>query len=138
MTSFKPNPLSVLGRISYGTHLLFYPLAGAAYYFFIGPEMKRRNEAAEQREWDNMPKAHKVDPDLFNPFSPIPYHNNLELKYAFANVNMHNYVNANHFNAKEYVWKNYHNSYDHNNKNEYQYNWTSVHSPKDQNEKKHH
>ena len=47
MTSFKPNPLSVLGRLSYGTHLLFYPLAGAAYYFVIGPEMKRRNDAAE-------------------------------------------------------------------------------------------
>ena len=40
-----------------------------------------------------MPKARKVDPDVFNPFTPIPYHNNPELKYAFANIKMFNYTN---------------------------------------------
>jgi hypothetical protein len=62
-----------------------------------------------------MAKAKKVDPDLFNPFSPIPYHNNSELKYVFSHVNMHNYVNKNHLNVKDYVWKDYHRSFDHNN-----------------------
>ena len=131
MTSFKPNPLSALGRIGYGAHYLFYPIAGAVYYFVIAPEMKRRNQAADQKEWESMPKANKVDPDLFNPFTPVPYHNNPELKYAFAHINMHNYLNANHINAKDYVWKSYHNSFDHNNRNAYMYNWTSVHSPID-------
>ena len=78
-----------------------------------------------------MPKAKKVDPDLFNPFSAVPYHNNQELKYLFSHINMHNYVNVNHINAKEYVWKGFHKSFDHNNTNEYMYNWTSVHSPRD-------
>jgi len=47
MSSFKPNPLSGLGRLGYGAHLLFYPLAGAFYYLVIAPEWQRRNEAAE-------------------------------------------------------------------------------------------
>ena len=40
-----------------------------------------------------MAKAKVVDPDYFNPFSPIPFHNNPELKYVFADVNMRNYLN---------------------------------------------
>jgi hypothetical protein len=128
---YKPNALSALGRLGYGVHLLAYPLAGAFYYFVISPELERRGKAAEQAEWDMMAKARKVDPDLFNPFSAVPYHNNLELKYVFAHVNMHGYLNKNQINPKEYVWKSYHNSYDHNNKGEYLYNWTSVHSPRD-------
>ena len=78
-----------------------------------------------------MPKARKVDPDVFNPFSPIPYHNNAELKYAFAHVNLFNYSNRNHLNPKEYVWKDYHNSFDHNNTNQYLYDWTSMHAKRD-------
>ncbi len=78
-----------------------------------------------------MPKIKPVDPDLFNPFTPVPYHNNAELKYVFADVKMHNYINKNHINPKTYVWKDYHNSYDHNHTNGYLYNWTSIHGPRD-------
>jgi hypothetical protein len=78
-----------------------------------------------------MPKLKPVDPDIFNPFTPIPYHNNKELTYLFANVRMHNHVNQNHINPETYVWKGYHNSFDHDNKNAYLYNWTSIHGPRD-------
>ena len=64
-----------------------------------------------------MVKAKPLDPDLFNPFTPIPFHNNPELKYVYANVNMRNYISqASHHNVDTYVWRNYHNSYDHGNK----------------------
>ena len=96
--SFKVNPLSALGRLGYAGHLLFYPLAGAVYVYVVSPYLEQRSKDAEQKEWDMMPKAKKVDPDLFNPFSPIPYHNNLELKYAFAHINMHNHLNHNQIN----------------------------------------
>ena len=129
--SYKPNPLSALGRLSYTGHLLFYPLAGAFYMMVVKPYMAKSSVEAEQKEWDSMPKLKKVDPDVFNPFSPIPYHNNPELKYVFASINMHKYVNENHINAEEYVWKDYHNSYDHDHKNAYMYNWTSMHGPRD-------
>lgn len=84
-----------------------------------------------------MPKAKKVDPDLFNPFTPIPYHNNPELKYAFAHINLFGYINENQINTQTYAHKNYHNSYDHDNKNAYLYNWTSLHGAIDDN-KAHH
>ena len=129
--SYRANPLSALGRMGYGIHLLFYPGAVLTYLFAIKPIMAKRNEASEQAQWDAMPKPRKVDPDLFNPFSPIPYHNNPELKYAFAHVHLFNYTNRNHLNSKEYVWKDYHNSYDHNNTNDYLYNWVSMHSKRD-------
>lgn len=130
---YKPNALSGLGRLSYGAHLLVYPLLGTAYVFLISPYLKKRSEAAEKAEWDMMAKAKKMDPDYFNPFSAIPYHNNPELKYAFAHVNMHGYLNRNHINSKDYLWKSYHNSFDHNEKGSYLYNWTSVHAPRDHN-----
>ena len=125
------NPLSNLGRMSYGVHLLCYPSALAAYLLVVKPIMKRRAEEAEQREWDGMPKLKPVDPDLFNPFSPIPYHNSVEVKYAFAGINLHNFMNKNHINTQTYPWKGYHNSYDHNDQGEYVYNWTSMHKPRD-------
>ena len=74
----------------------------------------------------NMVKPKEMDPDLFNPFSPIPWHNNPELKYAFAHVNMRHYMNKDHINESDYIWKGYHNSYDHNNERKWMYNWTSV------------
>ena len=129
--SFKANPLSFLGRMSYTGHLLFYPSAGLFYLFVIKPYMEKKNQKQEQAEWDSMPKLKKVDPDLFNPFSPIPYHNSPEVKYVFANVKMHNYINENHINPDTYVWKDFHNSYDHDHKNAYLYNWTSIHGPRD-------
>ena len=123
--------------MSYGLHLLVYPSLLGAYLFGIKPYMARRNQKADEAEWAGMPKARKVDPDLFNPFTPIPYHNNPELKYAFAHIHMHNFINENHINTENYAFKNYHNSFDHENKNAYLYNWTSLHSPKDDN-KAHH
>lgn len=136
--SFKPNPLSAFGRMSYGAHLLAYPVLLGVYLYGVKPYMARSAQKQEETEWANMPKTKKVDPDLFNPFTPIPYHNNPELKYAFAHINMHNYVNENQLNTKTYAWKNYHNSYDHDNKNTYLYNWTSVHAPRDDNKAAHH
>ena len=124
--SYKANPLSALGRMSYGVHLAFYPTALAVYLLGIKPIMDKRAAKQEQDEWDNMPKARKVDPDLFNPFTPIPYHNNPELKYVFAHIKMHNYINKNHIDPETYVWKDFHNSYDHDHKNAYTYNWTSL------------
>ena len=97
--SYRPNPLSSLGRMSYITHMLVYPGILALYLYGVKPYMKNSADQAEKKEWDNMPKARKVDPDLFSPFSPIPYHNNPELKYGFAHVHMHNYINDNQINT---------------------------------------
>lgn len=72
-----------------------------------------------------MSKAKAVDPDLFNPFSPIPYHNNPELKYVFSHIKMKDYVNENHINPKEYVWKGFTNSFDHNDEKTYMYDWVA-------------
>ena len=73
-----------------------------------------------------MPKASSVDPDLFNPFTAIPFHNNIELKYRYGDVKMHGYVDKNHVNLKNYIWKGYHNSFDHNDDYTHLYNWTSM------------
>jgi len=131
--TYRPNPLSCFGRLSYGAHMLVYPAILAAYLFGVKPYMANSAKAAEEKEWAGMPKAKKVDPDLFSPFSPIPYHNNPELKYGFAHIHMHGQLNANQINPKNYVWKGFHNSYDHNNELAYTYNWTSLHSPVDDN-----
>ena len=136
--SFKSNPLSVFGRMSWGAHLIFYPSALAAYICVVKPYMKSRADEQEKSEWASMPKTRKVDPDIFNPFSPIPYHNNPEMKYGFAHIHLHNYINENQLNTKQYVWRSFHNSYDHNNEGAYLYNWTSLHSAKDQNGAGHH
>lgn len=129
--SYKLNSFSILGRMSYQVHLLFYPAALLTYIMAIKPYMKARSEKAVQDEWDALPKAKVLDPDLFNPFSPIPYHNSKEVKYSIDHIRMFNYVNKNHLSVKDYPWKSYHNSYDHNNTNAYLYNWTSTHEPID-------
>ena len=129
--SYKANPLSFLGRMSWSLHLILYPSVATLYLFGIKPYMARKDAKAQQDEWDSIPKAKVVDPDIFSPFSPIPYHNNPELKYVFANVRMHNYINENHINPETYVWKDFHNSYDHDHKNAYSYNWSSMHGPRD-------
>lgn len=131
--SFRPNALSTFGRMSWGAHLLAYPALVGAYVFGVKPYMANSAKKQEEQEWANMPKAGKVDPDLFNPFSPIPYHNNPELKYGFAHIHMHGHLNDNQINTKTYVWKAFHNSYDHEDKGAYLYNWTALHSPRDNN-----
>ena len=67
-----------------------------------------------------------MDPDLFNPFSAIPFHNNPEMKYIYADVKMHNYITKDHQNVGDYYYKGYHDSYDHSNARQHLYNWTSV------------
>ena len=39
-----------------------------------------------------MPKAIPVDPYNFQPFSAIPFHNNPELRYRYADTNMFKYL----------------------------------------------
>lgn len=131
MSSYKPNPLSAFGRMGYGAHLLVYPAVVAFYVYVVAPYRARSAKEAEEKEWASMPKARKVDPDLFNPFSPIPYHNNPSLKYVFANVHMHNYLNHNHINVQDYAYKNYHYSFDQNSQKTYTYNWVSMTGPKE-------
>lgn len=77
-------------------------------------------------EWEQLSKAKPVDPDHFNPFSPIPFANNPELKYVFAHVNMRRHINKHHISETEYMWKNYHDVYDHGNKKTHLWNWSSV------------
>ena len=93
--SFRPNALSTFGRMSWGAHLMVYPILVGAYVFGVKPYMANSAKKQEEAEWASMPKLRKIDPDLFNPFTPIPYHNNPELKYAFANIRMHNRLNKN-------------------------------------------
>ena len=124
------NLLSAMGRMTWSAHLVLYPGIVMMYLWGLKPYMARSNAAGEKKEWDMMPKAKPVDPDTFNPFTPIPYHNNSENKYNYANIRMFGYLNENHINVKEYLWKNYHNSYDHEDKNEYLFNWISIHGPR--------
>ena len=120
------NGLSFLGRMGYWTHMAFYPAAFIVYRQVYAPYKRAQAEADKKADWDNLIKARPVDPDTFNPFTPIPYHNNPELTYMFSHINMKNYVNQNSINVKEYVWKNYHDSFDHNNAKTHTYNWTRV------------
>lgn len=61
-----------------------------------------------------------------NPFTPVPYHNNYELKFAHYHINMHNYLNENGLNVEDFPHKNYHNAYA---DTPHLYNWTSVYGP---------
>ena len=123
----RSNALSALGRMPYAAHLMFYPAVGLFFNYVVMPKYRASGEASTQEEWDTMCKRQEVDPDNFNPFTPIPFHNNPELKYIYANVNMRGFINRNTgFNADAYVWRNYHNSYDHSNKKQYAYSYTSV------------
>ena len=122
----RSNAMSALGRMGWGTHALIYPTALAFYFGVYQPYSERSAAAAKEKEYEAMAKAKPVDPDDFNPFSPIPFHNNRELRYVFAEVNMRKYVNENHINVQDYQWKSYHDSYDHGNQKTYLYNWSSV------------
>ena len=121
------NALSMFGRMSYAGHMLMYPVVFGGLSFAYNTYST--NAAAKQKVIDDetAPKARAVDPDLFQPFSAIPFHNNIELKYRYADVKMHNYLDPKHqMNLDNYVWKNYHNSYDHGNKKTYYYNWVNM------------
>ena len=126
----QANALSAFGRMGYLSHFSLYPLMAAAYFFGYKPYAAAGEEADKKAKWDELLKAKPVDPDLFNPFTPIPYHNNIELKYVFSHINMRNYVDKEHLNVDDYIWKSFHDSYDHGNKKKHLYNftemWTSV------------
>ena len=122
----RSNALSALGRMSWGTHFLIYPTILGAYVGVYKPYAKEQEAATKRQEMEDMAKAKPVDPDYFNPFTPVPFHNNPELKYVFSDVNLRNYVDANHMNAKDYIWKSYFNSYDHGDKKTHLFNWSSV------------
>ena len=121
------NTLSVFGRMGYGAHMVSTSLlVGSAFYLYKAYSASAA-EAQDKLDWENMPKAKKVDPDLFNPFTPIPFHNNIELKYRYANMKMHGYLDPkSQINVKNYPYKSFHDCYDHSNKKEHYYNWISV------------
>ena len=74
-----------------------------------------------------MPDLKKVDPDDFQPFSVIPFHNNMELRYRYADVKMFGYLDPKtHLNLADYRYAGYHDAYDHGNKKAHLYNWVSM------------
>ena len=120
--------MSAFGRTGYYTHMLFYPLLAGGYLFGYKPYAARKEEEQKKKDWEELGdilSAKPVDPDLFNPFSAVPYHNNPELKYVFANVNMRNYINKDHLND-DYIWKSFHDSYDHGDNKKHLWNWTNM------------
>merc|ERR1740123_1316599 len=88
------NSLSFFGRMGYWTHMAFYPTVLSVYFLGIKPMRMASNEKAAKQDWEDLVEARKVDPDTFNPFTPVPYHNNPELTYVYAHIDMRNYVNA--------------------------------------------
>ena len=123
----KTNPLSAIGRMSYAGHLALYPVIfGGAYFLYSGwsKSSKEKNDAFIK---EAMPKPRAVDPDDFQPFSAIPFHNNPELRYRYADVKMYGYLDKKtQVDLKSYPYKTFHNVYDHDNKKAYYYNWVSM------------
>merc|ERR1719183_2884582 len=123
----RANALSTLGRLPYSVHLMFYPSVFAGYKWLYKPWADAGAKAAADQEQEEMFKCKPLDPDLFNPFTPIPFHNNADSKYSYATLNMRNYIDpATGYNIKDYRWKGYHNSFDHGNKKSYLYDYTHI------------
>ena len=126
------NLLSMLGRMSYGAHLALYPILGGSFYVgytSYSASSALKEEAAESLPLKNggLPKAVPVDPDCFQPFSAIPFHNNPELKYRYATLKMHGYVDPKtQMNLENYHYKTYFDVYDHDGKKAYHYNWINM------------
>ena len=72
----KANPLSIIGRSGYFVNLLFLPGLFSLYKFVYTPYSKAKVEKAKIEASKGGAKPLRVDPDLCNPFTPIPYHNN--------------------------------------------------------------
>ena len=121
------NALSAFGRMGYASHLALYPaLFGSLFFVYTQYSASSANKQAIADE-KAMPKAQAVDPDNFNPFSAIPFHNNIELRYRYADTKMFKYLDGKtQINAKDYTYKGFHYSYDHNDEKEYTYNWVSM------------
>ena len=112
----KTNGLSALGRMSYAAHLGLYPVVGGTAFFLISNWSKHSAQKERQAAIDALPKDRAVDPDDFQPFSAVPFHNNTESRYRYADLKMHNYLRKdNQMNMKDYFFKGFYNSYDHDN-----------------------
>ena len=120
------NALSLFGRMSYGAHLCLYPIVGGTSFFLYNTYKTSADAAQAVTDAATAPKAKACDPDLFNPFTAIPFHNNKELNYRYADVRLHGYLDQNQMNLKNYTWKSYHNSFDHDDRKQYMYNWVSM------------
>ena len=113
----RTNTLSALGRLSYQAHLALYPILGGSLYFIYQTYSKISAEKQKAIELESMPKVKAVDPDNFNPFTPIPFHNNPELRYRYAGVRLYGYLDLKtQLNVNDYAYKGFHNSFDHSNK----------------------
>ena len=113
----RTNTLSALGRLSYSAHLALYPIIGGSLYSLYSSYSKSSAEAQKNYELESMPKLKAVDPDNFNPFTPIPFHNNPELRYRYAGVRLHKYLDTKtQLNVNDTPYKAFHDSFDHNNK----------------------
>lgn len=121
------NALSAFGRMGYASHLALYPAFFGSIYFVYSQWSASSARAQAIADEKAMPKAQPVDPDNFQPFSAIPFHNNPELRYRYADTKMFKYLDPKtQINAKDYTYKAFHYSYDHNDEKEYTYNWVSM------------
>ena len=122
------NPLSALGRMSYSAQLITYPIAGLFYMYVMKPMYDKSVEDGKKRDEAMYPKARTVDPDLYTPFTPIPFHNNFTLKAAHKDLKMFGYINEHHINPQSYFHKQYFHSFNHEDKDlSHTYNWHSFH-----------
>ena len=78
--------------MSYGAHLTLYPIVGGTTYFLWTTYKTSADAAQAKTDAETAPKAKACDPDLFNPFTAIPFHNNKELIYRYADVRLHGYL----------------------------------------------
>ena len=104
--------MATFGRMRYSVHMMFYPAVYFAYSLLYKPYAAKSSEEAATKMWNEMPPAKKVDKTLFNPYTPIPYHNNEQVRYSLEGINMFEYLNENHLNVKDYPFRLYHNVYD--------------------------
>ena len=121
------NALSAFGRMNYASHMALYPAFFGSIFFVYTQWSTSSAKAAAIADEKAMPKAQAVDPDNFNPFSAIPFHNNPELKYRYAETSMFKYLDPKtQINTKDYTYKLFHYSYDHDNEKTYTFNWVSM------------
>ena len=121
------NALSAFGRMGYASDLALYPAVFGSVWFVWSQWSTSAAKKQAIVDEKAMPKAQPVDPDNFNPFTAIPFHNNPELRYRYADVKMYGYLDSKtQLNAKDYTYKNFHYSYDHDNEKTYTYNWVSM------------
>ena len=126
------NMKSALGRMTWGAHLFIYPSIYLVWSQVIMPYKTYLDEEDMKAQWAALRKKAKVDPDLFNPFTPVPFHNNKELKYYHSNLHRRTTGYIDHhlgYNTDDFLWKDYHRSFDHDNKNGYLYDFTSFRKP---------